>query len=162
MELLQLFQDCLIKTTTVKQAFEHLGLNKIMGKYEILKALDEEAEFACLINWIIHRMPTEQKLKIRFKVTNEVYQVSIRRHNRNLHVESLKSLTKEGKDFMLYDWREETTYNTLTSTKINEAIEGADLENAKRELERRQKGCFTDSITVTDEEMELINEFLYV
>jgi len=63
-------------------------------------------------------MPTEQRLKIRFRVTNEVYQVNIKRHRRNLYIKSLKLLTKEGKEFMLYDWQEETTYNTWNINRV--------------------------------------------
>jgi len=65
MELLQLFQDCVAKTISVKQAFSFLGLGDITLKSKPFKEMDEKTVLACLINWMINQMPTERKPHMR-------------------------------------------------------------------------------------------------
>ena len=163
MEQLQLFKDCLTKETTLRQAFSCFGINKAAKRYEIFKEMDEDTVFACIMNWMIHQMPTEQTLRIRFKTENGVYQVKIKSHKRHLQINSLTLLTEDVKEFMLYDWKEKTTYDNLTSETVKEAIKGADTKNNNRKSEENsQKEWLDEPVKITDEDMELINDFLDV
>jgi len=72
METLQLFEDCLKKKTTVKEAFKCLGLTNVAMKDKPFKELDEETVLACIMNWIIHQMPKETSTGLRFRVEKTV------------------------------------------------------------------------------------------
>ena len=142
MAMLQLFQDCFAGTITVKKAFAHLGMAKLEGKDEPFKVMDEEAVVACLINWVIHQMPNEQQLNVRFKA-QAVYEAKLIKHNRRLQVKRLNMLAKNCQDFVLYDWNEETTYNRLTERSVKEATARADRKN--REETDKGKPCNFES-----------------
>jgi len=92
---------------------------------------------------------------------SEAYQVNIGNNKRHLTIISLRRITEDGKNFMLYNWNEETTYNTLTIEKVEEAIEEADVKNYQHPTEENGlKKWLCEPINVTEEEMELINDFL--
>ena len=80
MELLQLLKDSLNKETTLRQAFSCFGINKAAKRYELFKEMNENTVFACIMNSIIHKMPNDEGLSIRFKAEDRAYQARIGSH----------------------------------------------------------------------------------
>jgi len=165
MESITLLKDCLNKTTTVKKAFAHLGLSKDAGKDESIKTMDEETEFACLMNWILNQMPNDQRMTIRVKAQG-VHEVLITKRRQLLEIESLVLITEKYQNFVLYEWDEETTYRTLMTKKVEEAIIRADIKNNvnKAAEDNHSVGVAeegdNETVKITDEDLEFINEFL--
>jgi len=54
MELVQMFDNCMKRNTTVKQELQWIGLSRKALKKESLKELKEETVFAGMMNWIIN------------------------------------------------------------------------------------------------------------
>jgi len=163
METLQLFEDCLKKKTTVKEAFKCLGLTNVAMQDKSFKELDEEVVFACIMHWIIHTMDKRQSIKLRFRVEDKVYQVKMKYYNRQLRVAKLDLITKDGEGFILYDWMEETTFKSLTKEKIQQGMKMADSNYNKQEHEETFEYDVIDvPVEITEADMELIDEFLNV
>ena len=150
MELLQRFERCIKERKSIKKEFQWIGLPPKLLR-EPLRNLDEETEFAGIMNWIINKMPQKESIKIRFKAANHVYQV-----------EQLISLTDKWQDFILYDWNEETNYDKLTSEDIKEAATRADYRNHTKKTGWgiTEDECDNEVTTITAENLELINDFL--
>jgi len=51
-----MFDNCIKRKTTVKQEFSCFGLSNIATRKKSFQELDEKTVFACVMNWIIHKM----------------------------------------------------------------------------------------------------------
>jgi len=119
---------------------------------------------------------------LRHRVNGKLYQTSIRKKNREIVVGKPKE--KDNQDgAVIYDWPEQVTYETLDEKIITISMLRADVINAaKRQgqdlseqevtarvcpqidwnVEELQEGENGENRVLTEEEMELINEFLQV
>ena len=66
-----MFDNCGKRKTTIKQEFEWIGLSNSALKKKSLTELEEETVFACMMNWIIHKMQQEESTKLRFRAANK-------------------------------------------------------------------------------------------
>ena len=169
MEILQMFVNCGQRKTSVKQEFEWIGLTNSALKKTSLKELDEETVFACMMNWIINKMQQEESTKLRFRVANKVYQVTLYYNQKRLRTKDLEKIAEDDDGFILHDCAEETNYDNLTVEKMQQSLNhaDADIRNKQRhdqvmENDGFMAELFDKPVTVTEEDMELINEFLKV
>jgi len=73
----------------------------------------------------------------------------------------------DGERFSLYDWEEETNYDNLTTEKMQQGMNHADIRNKQRhdqimEDDEVMAELFDNPVEMTEDDMELINEFLDV
>jgi len=163
METLQAFEDCLKKKTTIRESFKCMGVTNLTIKDKSFKELEEEVLFACIMHWIIYTMNKRQSIKLRFRAEDKVYQVKMKWHNRQLRVAKLDLITNDGEGFILYDWMEETTFNSITKEKIKQGMKMADLNyNKQKHEETIEYDLFNVPVEITEDDMELIDEFLNV
>jgi len=112
-------------------------------------------------------MPQEESTKLRVRAANKVYQVTLYYSNKRLRLKCLEVIAENDDGFILYDWEEETTYDNLTTEKIQRSMNYADVKNKQRHnqvinYDDATKDFLDKSMEVTEEDMELINEFLNV
>jgi len=186
MEHLQKLRECNKKTLTARQAFLQFGGTEYNKK---LKDLNEKEEFSTLVNWMLNKMPAFQRMKLRHKVNGDLYQTVIRKRRRIITVGKPR-IQANCDESINYEWPEEATYETLDVNIIATSAEKADAINQAKTHEQLEyvqeteaqassqtggdtqttEECSTfqeeqpernDGHTVvTEEEMELINEFL--
>jgi len=68
---------------------------------------------------------------------------------------------------MLYDWKEETNFNNLTIEKMQHGMDNADSKNKQKhdkvmESDEIMGDLFDIPVEMTEDDIELINEFLNV
>jgi len=76
----------------------------------------------------------------------------------------------EDASFILHEWTEEDKFNELTTTRINESIIAADKRNHGKQSGEQGKDtycvsnetCNNISQNLTEEELELIKDFLMI
>jgi len=154
------------KNTYCQEGISRIGL-PLKALREPLKNLDEETAFAGMMNWIINQMPQEESIKVRFRTTSQVHQVTLFYHGRKLRAKGLEAIMKEEAEITLYDWEEETNYDNLTTEKIRQSMRNADVKNHYRHCPAtNNEDIIPDfpqgNFKITEEEMELIDEFLNV
>jgi len=147
-----------------------------------LKELNEKEEFSTLVNWAINQLPSFESMDLRHRVNGKLYQTNIHKKAREIVVGKPKE--KDNQDeAVTYDWPEHVTYETLDVDVITISMLRADAINvAKRKgqylseqevtarvnpqidwnVEELQMGESGENRVLTEEEMELINEFLQV
>ena len=178
MENLRRLQECNKRNTTLKKAFAKFGVTE---NDKPLKEMNEKEEFSALVNWAINQLPAYESMDLRNKVDGKMYQTSIRKKSREIRVGKSKEKANQ-EEAITYAWPEDATYETLNvniitismlrANAINEA-KGKGQELSEQEatvrvcpqidwnVEELQKGIGKDRV-LTEEEMELINEFLQV
>ena len=172
MENLRRLQECNKKTTTLKRAFSKFGE---IDHNKKLKDMDEKEEFGALVNWALNELPSYEHMYLRCKVDG---QTSIRKR----HTERVvgKPKVKDCQDEAItYDWPEHATYENLDEKIIAISALRANVKNEARkqgkELAEEEIQVFPqidwaaglqqkdgEKVMLTEEEMELINEFLQV
>jgi len=161
MEVLNLFQQCANHTLSIKQAFSFMGLSDVTLKSKPFEEMDERMVLACLINWIINQMPSPKVIKIKLRVEQEAYLVTIRKNKGHVTVLCIKKLPEIQGEANLYHWNKETTYDTLTTEQIESALRIAENPvNQDEVIETAEGEMLTKPVSITDEDMELTNEFL--
>jgi len=147
-----------------------------------LKELNDKEEFSTLINWAINQLPSFESMDLRHRVNGKLYQTSLHKKAREILVGKPKE--KDNQDeAVTYDWPEYVTYETLAVNIITISMLRANVINdAKRKgqflseqevtarvhpqndwnVEELQMGENGENRVLTEEEMELINEFLQV
>jgi len=166
MELVHMFENSQKRRQSVRKELQWMGLTK-KTKGESLKNLEEEIVFAGLTNWILNEMPQEESTEIRFRTVNKVYQVTLYYHHRSLIAKGLKVIAEDDAEFILYEWAEGITYENLTTEKIKQSMNKADIMNYDRknpsmENDEMMKDIFDRGVELTEDDMELIDEFLNV
>ena len=161
-----MFENSQKRRQSVRKELQWMGLTK-KTKGESLKNLEEEIAFAGLTNWILNEMPQEESTEIRFRTVNKVYQVTLYYHHRSLIAKGLKVIAEDDAEFILYEWAEGITYENLTTEKIKQSMNKADIMNYDRknpsmENDEMMKDIFDRGVELTEDDMELIDEFLNV
>ena len=168
MEILQLLQACSKRNLNARKAFAWMGFTKPSMMNKTLKSMDDEENFACLMNWALNKMPHCKAINIRLKVDGQIYQTAIRNTGRQIRI--TKPFLKENvPGSVLYEWTEEMTYNKLDVGRITESILRADGRNAESarkrsfENERLVQDLFdTAPVGLTAEDSVKLEEFLSV
>ena len=96
-----------------------------------------------------------------------MYQVTLHFHERKLSAKELKMTNENDSGCVLYDWEKETSYDNLTTEKICQSIRVADIKNYNSHSRAANSDEIIQSlpqgsIEITEEDMELIDEFLNV
>jgi len=146
---------------------KHNSHGSVATKDKLFKELDEETVFACMINWIIHKMQQEATTKVRFRTANKIYQVILQYNGKKLRVKDLEVIAENDDEFVLYDWGAETNFDNLTTEKMQQGMDCADNRNKQRhdqviEVDEVMEELFDIPVEITAEDMEMINEFLNV
>ena len=178
MENLYMLQECNKKSITFKQAFGKFGVTR---NNKQMKEMNEEEEFSALVNWAINKLPEYEDIDLICKVNGKIYQTNLSRKSRSVRVGKTKEKESHDED-KTYAWPENMTYETLDvniitismlrAKAMNEArSQGQDLSEQEAtarvfpqidwNVEEIEKGLGADRV-LTEEEMELINEFLQV
>jgi len=129
-----MFQDSHRSRSSVKKIFCWIGLSKPSELDKPIKDMNKEDEFRCVMNWVMHKMPKNEIVTIRFEERDQAYQVKIGHDSHRLYVYKpilMPTITKP----TLYDWEGEETYHTLTADKIRNSIQRADQMNCQKEEE---------------------------
>jgi len=175
MENLYLLQECNKKNTTLRRSFAKFGVTDHDKK---LKDMNEKEEFSAVVNWAVNKLPSYEHMYLRHKVDGQLYQTSIRRRYSEKVVGKPRVKDSQS-EAMTYDWPEHVTYETLDEKIIAISVLRANARNEARkqgkelteeELKAKvfpqiewaaglQQGN-DERITLTEGEMELINEFL--
>jgi len=175
MENLRRLQECNKKTTTLKRAFAKFG---VTDHNKRLKDMDEKEEFSALVNWALNELPSYEDMYLRHKVDGQLYQTSIRKRHteRVVGKPKVKDCQEEA---ITYDWPEHATYENLDEKIIAISVLRADVKNEARkqgkELAKEEIKVFPqidwsaglqqkdgEIVKISEEEMELLNEFLQV
>jgi len=179
MENLRRLQECNKRNTTLKKAFAKFGVTE---NDKPLKKMNEKEEFGALVNWALNQLPAYESMDLRNKVDDKMYQTRIRKKNRKIRIGKPKEKDNQ-EEAITYAWPEDATYETLAVNVITISMLRANVINdAKRKgqflseqevtarvhpqidwnVEELQMGENGENRVLTEEEMELINEFLQV
>ena len=144
MEILRMLRDCHKGNSSVKKTFCWVGFSKPSQLDKPIKDMNEEEEFSCVMNWIMHKMPQREAVIIRFEVLGHAYQAKIGHNGQRLYVNKPILMPTINKP-TFYDWEREETYHTLTADKIRNSTQKADQLNdqAAREWEQELTEIFT-------------------
>jgi len=111
-------------------------------------------------------MKETTSLNIRIRVEGKIYQATIHHDERNRRV-TKPAIIEEEEGSTMYEWSEETTYNTLTVDILKTSMLMADSKNCAKEMKDWIENAETTNLLLkdistklTEEDMELINEFL--
>jgi len=166
METLQLLEACYRRQITLKQAFSFVGLSKVTMKDKSFNTLTEEEVFACIMNWIINKLKRDTRLDIRTRVEGKIYQAKIHFDERNIRVKK-PVIIEEEEGSMMYDWPDEATFNTLTVDMLTRSMMLADRNNYDKKItnwtenaENVNQLLNVTNVTLTEEDLELVNELL--
>jgi len=178
MENLQMLQECNKRSITFKKAFGKFGVTR---NDKLLKEMTGEEEFSALVNWAINKLPKYEEMHLRCKIDDQVYQAKLSRKEKNVRTGRIKEKEHQ-KEAITYAWPENASYENLDvdviaisilrAKAMNEAkSKGQELSeqeatasvfpNIDWNMEEIQKGLGADRV-LTEEEMELVNEFLQV
>ena len=138
MEILRMFQESYRNRSSVKKTFYWVGFDNASKLRKLIKDMNKEEQFSCIMHWIMHKMPKREAVTIRFEALGQAYQTKIHRDGRRLHLTKpslMPTITKP----TLYDWEGEETYHTLTADKIRNSIQRADQMNRQKEQDWEQE-----------------------
>ena len=88
-------------------------------------------------------------------------------NKKRLRTKDLEVIIENDDGFMLYDWEEETNYDNLTIEKMQQGMNQADIRNEQRHDQVMKDDEFMAElldipVKITEDDMELINDFLNV
>jgi len=94
-------------------------------------------------------------------------QVTLHYNKKRLRTKDLEVIIENDDGFILYAWEEETNYDNLTTEKMQQSMNHADIRNKQRHDQVMKDDetlaeLFDNPVEVTEDDMELINEFLKV
>jgi len=127
MEYLRRLHECNERRMSFRQAFFALG---IVNDNKPLRQLNDEEIFSALANWAIHKLPILHSMILRIKVDGAIYQTVVRRCQRRLRVGKIVRVTGPGG--IAYDWPEETKYDSLDVSIIENSVYRANTVNVER------------------------------
>ena len=127
MEYLRRLHECNERRMNFRQAFLSLG---IVNDSKPLRQLNDEETFSALANWAIHKLPILHTMILRINVDGAIYQTVVRNSKRQLRVGKIVRVTGPGG--IGYDWPEETKYDSLDVSIIENSVYRANIINVER------------------------------
>jgi len=101
-------QECYEKRMSFRKVFISLGM---VNENKPLKQLSDEETFSALVNWSIHKLPMWHSMILRISWNGAIYQTILRKSQKYLRMGKIVRVTDPGG--IVYDWPEETKYDSL-------------------------------------------------
>jgi len=166
MEIIELLDLCLQRYNTVKKAISRFGITSLAEGMQPFTKMTEQKTLACVFHWITHTMKVDERVVIRIRQGDNIYEVEFKYAQRHLRV-TRPTLLNAQEDWKTHSWTEADCFNTLTAERIQASIGRADEENRQRDLQRQTDRELAQSLyekhpQLMVDEMALIEDFLNV
>jgi len=136
-----------------RQAFLALG---IVNDNKPLKQLNDEEEFSALANWVIHKLPLLQSMILRINADGAIYQTVVRRCQGHLRVGKIVILEERPQ----LEEEQADVQDEERSQSEEEQADDISWDIPRIALRETERNCW--EVVLTEEERELINEFLEI